>query len=320
MRRLALASVIALTLTVTAPALADTAPEAQPAAVPTAAAAPTVAPAKDPVAPVVAAPVKAPAAPVAPVVAKAPSPTPATPAPTSAPVAAPAPAPAPVVAAAPAAAAPVPAKEADVALALRPTKELTLAAEPAPIPWPYKLLFGGIVLAAGVVVWKKRRALAAKPTSTAVRVLSKTTTGMRGELALVEVGGMRLLIGITPGSMQTLAILPDEASDMIDESLRQEQRAGAAPVVRGEAPKSELAARARSLFSSLDLGPAPTARPPLPAASSYAASRYADERDIEGVPDSAPAPAERAPRRRAARELPLEGQARGLALALGNRK
>lgn len=233
----------------------------------------------------------------------------------AAPALAPAAAPAPVAAVAPP-------KEAEPPLALRPSKALELAPAPAPTPWPYKIMFGAAVLAAAVLVWRKRRgATAMGASSTAVRVLGKTTTGLRGELTLVEVGGMRILVGITPSSMQTLAVLPDDFSDAAaapeSEPVRDSR---VVPAQRG-AGKRDLASRARSLFSSFDVGP------PIPArvaASTFAASRYADERDTEGVPESGATPkghdraSER--RRRPSREVALEGQARGIALALGNRR
>jgi len=246
-------------------------------------------------------------------------------------------APAKEVAAAPAkeVAAAAPAKQVEPLLALRPTTPLTLASEPASTPWIYKLAFAAAILAAGVIVWKRRRTRGAKRGASAVvRILGKTAMGLRGELALVEVGGMRMLVGITPSSMQTLAILPDqqvEASSVDDgdddgNAERDSERRGAHVPT-----KSDFAARARSLFSSLDMGP------PVPAraarASAFSASRYADERDIEDAPDSAPAPAPktrtREPaadrdddrrRRPAVREIALEGQARGIALALRNKR
>jgi hypothetical protein len=90
-----------------------------------------------------------------------------------------------------------------------------------------------------------------------------------------------------------------------------------------EKEKSDLGSRARALFSALDVGP------PIPArvaASGFAASRYAEAResDPDALPESAPAPPARGRRRPTSRETsrdaPLEGQARGIALALGTRK
>jgi hypothetical protein len=178
-------------------------------------------------------------------------------------------------------------------------------------------------MVAGIILWKRRRALGPASGAGSIRVLAKTTMGLRAELALVEVGGMKLVVGITPSSMQTLAVLPDDFADAaVDTMDRAAPRAS-------EVPKADLASRARSLFSSLDMGPPVPARAAARPAS-FAASRYADERDDE-EPESAPMPR---PRRRDsehareddrrkrsdAREIPLEGQARGLALAMRNRR
>ena len=343
------ASVMAMTLSVTSTAHADeapTVPTLAPPSVPTPTA-PATPVAAAPASPVAAAPAPPTvAAPAPPRVTPVPSPTAAAASPPAQAVAPPA---APAPAAQPSAPAAATAAPAELPLALRPaTKPLTLASEPAPTPWPYKIIFGVAVVAACGLVWRKRRGLLAKRgvTATPVRVLGKTSMGLRGELALVEVGGMRLLVGVTPSSMQTLAILPDDfaeataemsAMDMAMNDVEPERPAPresrAVPSRRAaEKDKSDLASRARALFSTLDVGP------PIPArvaASGFAASRYADERDSDSAPDSAPSQSTRSreadrdrdrDRRRrpaardAARDAPLEGQARGIALALGSRK
>jgi flagellar biogenesis protein FliO len=344
MRRLLFGGVMALTLGVTSSALAD-----EPAAPTPATAKPAAAvayPAKEAASPTAPTPptVKVPdavvAAPVKPVEAVVPAPVKAA-APLVAPPSPPAKeAPAAVVAppkeATPVAAMPAaaPSKEAELPLALRPASPLTLAAEPASTPWIYKLAFGAAILAAGFILWKRRRTHGTKRApGNAIRVLGKTAMGLRGELALVEVGGMRLVVGITPSSMQTLAILPDDY-DVAAESAADAEAEPVSDTRRSSAPivptKSDFATRARSLFSSLDIGP------PIPArasrTSAFSASRYADERDGEDAPESAPAPSPKARprqeddrdderrRRTPSREVPLEGQARGIALALRNRK
>jgi flagellar biogenesis protein FliO len=339
MRRTLAGSVMAMTLAVTCPALAD---GAEPVPTPSAAVAPAPPPAASPASAASPAAPRA-AAPSVPAAPAAPS-APAAPAATTAPVAHAASPASPALAAAPPAAVPsaaspglaaaapaappavAPVKDVEPPLALRPAKPLTLAEAPAPTPWPYKTLFGVAVVAAGALVWKKRRALAAKHApGTPVRVLGKTSMGLRGELALVEVAGMRLLVGVTPSSMQTLAVLPDdfadEASETDPEPMRAARRDSGVTATQRGAEKSDSASRARSLFTSLDIGPP---IPPRVAPSTFAASRYADERDIENAPESGSPPngegrdPER--RRRPPRDVPLEGQARGIALALRNRK
>jgi len=357
MKRLLFGGVMALTLGVTGTALAD-----EPAAPAPATAKPAAAvayPAKEaplpspPTPPTVKAPAAVVAAPVKPVEAVVVAPVKPVEAVVAAPVKA---ATAPVVLASPpakeAAASPAavaappkeatplaampapPPREAELPLALRPASPLTLASEPASTPWIYKLAFGAAILAAGFVLWKRRRTPGAKRApGNAIRVLGKTAMGLRGELALVEVGGMRLVVGITPSSMQTLAILPDD-DGVADQAAADAEAEPVSDTRRSSAPmvptKSDFATRARSLFSTLDIGP------PIPArasrASAFSASRYADERDGDDAPESAPAPSpktrarpeddrdEERRRRAPAREVPLEGQARGIALALRNRK
>lgn len=224
------------------------------------------------------------------------------------------------------------AKEPESPLALRASTPLVLASEPASTPWYYKAAFGAALLAAGGIVWKRRRMLTPKLGKTGpMRVVAKTTMGLRGELALVEVGGMRLLVGITPSSMQTLAILPDDFA-LEGVATGREAAPASAPeeaTCRSAADditdRPELSARARALFASLDIGPQVAA--PMAGPSAFSASRYTGERDRDEAPESAPAPITRTReadharnddrRRRApAREMALEGQARGLALAL----
>jgi MYXO-CTERM domain-containing protein len=354
MRRLLVSAVIATSLTATAMAVAD-----EPAA-------PTYAPEK-PAAPVVEAPATlaaalvaapgkpaapaVPAKPSAPTVAAAATVTAKPPAAVAAPVkeaaaVATSTPPAPVVAAAPAAvaaaagAAAAPAgpaaKEPEPPLALRPSTPLALASEPAPTPWIYKAAFGAALLAAGVILWRRRRNVTGKRSAApAMRVLGKTAMGLRGELALVEVGGMRLVVGITSGSMQTLAILPDDyvlEDAKADAETRATETAASAANDTGK-PRFDLASRARSLFAGIDLGPPDPLR--VGGASAFSASRYGADA-FDDAPDSAPAPRTRPrevrdardesparderTRRLAPRDAPLEGQARGIALALRNRR
>lgn len=235
------------------------------------------------------------------------------PAPASAaPSAAPAPAPAPP---APARAVAPPAASSE--LPLRNPQPLTLAPEPSGSSWGYKLLFAAAVVAAGVIAYRKRRARAGEDRRTAVKVIGKTSMGLRGELALVEVGGMRLLVGVTPSSMQTLAVLPDD----ID--------AAGEPATKPEEKTVEPGFRSRSLLAELE-GAVSRSSSKVPAAA-FSAARYekASRRneDEEDAPESAPQPARE--RRRPARprstasagvESAVEGQARGIAFALRGSK
>jgi flagellar biogenesis protein FliO len=91
-----------------------------------------------------------------------------------------------------------------------------LSLEPAPSgPGAVWKLAGFAVLAAGGYwAWKQR----AKKNGTLgeqaqLHILRRTAIGVRSELVLLELEGQKLLIGVTPSSMQTLYLLPENASD-----------------------------------------------------------------------------------------------------------
>jgi len=202
-------------------------------------------------------------------------------------------------------------------LPLRTPQPLALAPEQTGSSWGIKLAFFGAIAAAGFIAYRKRKAKKPEDKKVAVKVLGKTAMGLRGELALVEVGGMRLLVGVTSSSMQTLAVLPDDADFEM------------APAIEEKAEKSEkveVGTRARSLLAELEgtitrTPPKTLAVAPAPAA--FSASRYEKARtarDDDDAPESAPAPprrrAPRAPREMGDRDSAVAGQARGIALAL----
>jgi flagellar biogenesis protein FliO len=317
-RRLLLA---ALTAFVAAPSVAlaqQAAPQASPvlqaaapqaaapqAAAPQAAAPQAAAPAV-PVAPkaVLASPVAQPAAPApapAPLpVAHSPAPV-AVAAPVPAPVAAPvAVAPTPALAPAPAEVQAAPPSQLGTPLATRPTKALTLAPEEEGTPAVYKLLVAVLILA-GAAVWMKTKWKVRTPAlRRRIDVLGRTSLGVRSELLVVEVEGTRLLVGTTPSSIQTLAILdsppaiapagPEEMDDPeplrpSDRNLEEDEEP------RGsESPLLEVADRARALLGSV--------RPSTKSPTATSSKR----------PAAAPSHGAKIPR--------VAGQAKGLLLAL----
>jgi hypothetical protein len=134
--------------------------------------------------------------------------------------------------------------------------------------------------------------------------------GLRGEIALVESGGMRVLVGVTPSSMTTLAVLPEDFAAE-SERERAEERVSILdrPAPKPAASPMSLGDRARSLFAfEGDPIKPPPARP-----FTIGAARYAE---VAGDDVPAAATPRKPTRRAASRENPIEGQARGLALAL----
>lgn len=122
-----------------------------------------------------------------------------------------------------------------------------------------------------------------------VRVVARTSLGMRTELCLVEVAGERLLLGVTPTAVTTLSVLadaPTELADLGDVAPRREAQPS------HEQPSS-------SLIRLLNNARKHTA-------STTGSSRMlTDEMDDEGV-DLAP------PSQRSSSPGRVEGQVRGL--------
>ena len=106
-------------------------------------------------------------------------------------------------------AAPEPASAPEPApLQVRSQKPLTLAPQNESTPWGYKL-FAFVVVAGGIAFWvKKRRKIdAGKQKPARLDIVARSSVGVRSELIVVEVEGTRLLVGMTPSAISTLAIL-----------------------------------------------------------------------------------------------------------------
>lgn len=107
-------------------------------------------------------------------------------------------------------------------LGLRSTKPLELADEPAQTTLGWKL--GALVVLGGFAAWawKKRSTGATVADTSDLRILRRTSIGVRSELLVVEMDGQRLLLGVTPNAIQNLYIAPfteDSGSAPIDEPL-----------------------------------------------------------------------------------------------------
>ena len=327
MKRFLLASVMALTATVMpAVAFADEPAPPTVAAAPTPPTAPVVAPVVAPAAPpavvrpapvavvtTTGATVPAAAKPVtAPVTAPASAPAAAAPAPVitaAAPLAAPAPA---VTAAAPPAA-PTAAPAADgtplAAHATAPAKPLALAPQSEGLGIGYKLLavlaIGGAV---ALYLKKKRGPKVAGIVPSKIDILARAGLGVRSQLVVVEVEGTRLLVGMTPSAIQTLAVLQTPEDDnvaaearasAIEDRLEQERE-----IVR----PANLGDRVRSLLGSDE----PIAPPRLSALKAATAKPKARSAPRASAAPAASRKSESVPRE--SREV--AGQARGLLLSV----
>jgi flagellar biogenesis protein FliO len=102
-----------------------------------------------------------------------------------------------------------PAPAASTPLPTRPAKKLELAPQNESTPLGYKLLAGAVVVAGAIVYVKKKQKGVTKDTKrrSSIDILARSSIGVRNELLVVDVEGTRLLVGMTPGSMSTLAVL-----------------------------------------------------------------------------------------------------------------
>ncbi len=107
---------------------------------------------------------------------------------------------APTVAAAPASAEPA------TPLMLRPTKALELAPEPEHSGTGWKLV-ALLAILGGAAFYVRKRWPSVTPAAGELLIVRRATVGLRSELLVVNVEGQRLLLGVTPHSIQSLAIL-----------------------------------------------------------------------------------------------------------------
>lgn len=154
------------------------------------------------------------------------------------------------------AAAPTPAPATSAAstpLQTRPPKQLQLAPQSEGTPIGYKLLAGAVVVAGAVVYVKKKQQKGVtkdKKKKSAIDILARSSIGVRNELLVVDVEGTRLLVGMTPGSMNTLAVLQTPEGVVGEESPFMGEEKYMAP--------AEIAAA-----STADVAPAAAMRPSL---------------------------------------------------------
>jgi len=98
-------------------------------------------------------------------------------------------------------------------LATRPSAPLTFEPSPGPSGVVIKLLVFAAAAGCGAWLWKKRSTRPVEKRIPDLRILGRVVAGSRSELLLVEIEGQRLLLGVTPHTVQNLYIVPDAPTD-----------------------------------------------------------------------------------------------------------
>jgi flagellar biogenesis protein FliO len=109
--------------------------------------------------------------------------------------------------------APPAATAASTPLPVRPSVPLTLEPAPASPGLGWKLLALVAAAGGGVWIWKKRAGRIIDKRIPELRILGRTVAGPRCELLLVEIEGQRLLLGVTPQSVQNLYIIAEPPTE-----------------------------------------------------------------------------------------------------------
>jgi flagellar biogenesis protein FliO len=101
-------------------------------------------------------------------------------------------------------------------LQVRPSKPLALESSPKGASVGWKLLGMVLVAGAGFWLWKRRPSRPSPLVVPELAILRRTRLGVRSELVLVDLDGQRILLGVTPHSVQNLYIVPDAETDEPD--------------------------------------------------------------------------------------------------------
>lgn len=106
----------------------------------------------------------------------------------------------------------------------------------------------------GAWSWKRRQTVAKVSDNARLQVVSRTGIGGRNELVIVDAGGQRLLLGVSPSGITTLATL--------DEAEERERISAPAPAPPTSEPRQAATLRARldAMIDSAGDAPAPALR------------------------------------------------------------
>ncbi len=104
-------------------------------------------------------------------------------------------------------------------LPVRPSRPLSLArVSHGPVD-SWKFLAGFAGLAAALWYWKRRDPSASASPAPELQVVRRAALGNRGEVVVIDVAGQRILLGVTPTSVQMLTMLDEPAAPRATETV-----------------------------------------------------------------------------------------------------
>ncbi len=154
-------------------------------------------------------------------------------------------------------------------LSLRAPKPLSLRPKPASHGWWYQALAIGVVAVAGLWLYRRRRDTAKRPVHASLQVVARSRIGVRSELLIVDVGGRKWLLGVTPTSIRRLGRVDpspcrsteEEQDDAAPSSSRRKFGDALGQVERRLARYSQEGAQSVEASSQRAAGDAPPAAP-----------------------------------------------------------
>jgi flagellar biogenesis protein FliO len=102
-------------------------------------------------------------------------------------------------------------------LHVRVSKPLALAEAPRTSHIGTALAAIAVLIGGGVWIARRRSASGQPGKEHQIHIAARRAIGVRSELIVVEVDGHPMLLGVTPGAIQRLAVLPEGSGDAIDE-------------------------------------------------------------------------------------------------------
>lgn len=111
-------------------------------------------------------------------------------------------------------------------LKLRPSTPIELEEQPSTGGWWYKLLACAFIVTGAMWLYRRRMKLKPPTDRHTMKILGRTPVGVRSELLIVNIDGQKLLLGVTPGSIQRLATLADPMDEMVLAAAEPEDNLG----------------------------------------------------------------------------------------------